>query len=145
MQRSIVLSWIRLPNLSPLVRGQRPHWLSPDVILFLFLPALVFEGSLKLQVRDLWHDAASLLLLANLGVLVAACVTGYLVYWATHLPLLIAFLFGAIISATWLDSTRDDEQRHGRARLGACCKKLNRQDSVGERETTAHPDEKESL
>lgn len=96
----LMLSWIRLPHLSPLLPGQRPDWLTPDVILFLFLPALVFEGSLKLQVLDLRHDAASLLLLANLGVLVAACVTGYVVHWVSGLPLLIALLFGAIISAT---------------------------------------------
>ena len=75
-----MLSWIRLPHLSPLVPGQEPDWLTPDVILFLFLPALVFEGSLKLQLRELQHDSESLLLLANLGVLVAAFVAGYWVH-----------------------------------------------------------------
>jgi len=96
----LMLSWLRLPHLSPLVPGQRPDWLTPDVILFLFLPALVFEGSLKLQLRELQRDSASLLLLANLGVLVAACVVGYLVHWSTGLPMSVALLFGAIISAT---------------------------------------------
>jgi CPA1 family monovalent cation:H+ antiporter len=93
----LMLSWLRLPHLSPLLPGQRPDWLIPDVILFLFLPALVFEGSLKLQVRELQRDSASLLLLANLGVLVAAFITGYLVHWATGLPVSIALLFGAIV------------------------------------------------
>jgi CPA1 family monovalent cation:H+ antiporter len=60
----------------------------------------VFEGSLKLQVRELQRDSASLLILANLGVLVAAFVTGYLVHWSTGLPVSIALLFGAIVSAT---------------------------------------------
>ena len=96
----LMLSWLRLPHLSPLVPGQRPDWLTPDVILFLFLPALVFEGSLKLQLRELQRDSASLLLLANLGVLVAAFVVGYLVHWSTGLPVSAALLFGAIISAT---------------------------------------------
>ena len=96
----LLLSWLRLPHLSPLLSGQRPDWLTPDVILFLFLPALVFEGSLKLQLRELQHDSASLLLLANLGVLVAAFVAGYLVNWSTGLPVGVALLFGAIISAT---------------------------------------------
>jgi hypothetical protein len=36
-----------LPFLSPLQPDQRPHWLTPDVILILFLPALVFEGSAR--------------------------------------------------------------------------------------------------
>ena len=86
--------------LSPLQAGHRPDWLTPDMILILFLPALVFEGSVKLDVRDLIRDSVPLLLLANAGVLLAALVTGFLVHWLIGLPLLIALLFGSIISAT---------------------------------------------
>ena len=50
--------------------------------------------------RDLLRNSAPLLLLANLGVLLAALVTGYLVHWTTGLPVETALLFGAIISAT---------------------------------------------
>jgi CPA1 family monovalent cation:H+ antiporter len=96
----LLLSLLHLPFLSPLQPDQRPHWLTPDVILILFLPALVFEGSVKIQVRDLLRDWAPLLVLANVGVLLATLVTGYLVHWAIGLPILIALLFGAIISAT---------------------------------------------
>jgi CPA1 family monovalent cation:H+ antiporter len=96
----LMLSAPRMPRLSPLDPGQRPDWLTPDVILIVFLPALVFEGSVKLNVRDLLRNSAPLLLLANLGVLLAALVTGYLVHWTTGLPVEIALLFGAIISAT---------------------------------------------
>ena len=74
--------------------------MNPDVILILFLPALVFEGSVKLNVRELMRNSAPLLLLAILGVLLAAIVTGYLAHWTTGLPTNIALLFGAIISAT---------------------------------------------
>ncbi len=95
-----MLSALRLPRLSPLSPGQRPDWLTPDVILIIFLPALVFEGGVKLNVRDLLRNSSPLLLLANLGVLLAALVTGYLVHWTTGLPVQIALLFGAIISAT---------------------------------------------
>jgi len=96
----LLLSLLRLPFLSPLEPSQRPNWLTPDVILILFLPALVFEGSVKLDVRDLLRDAAPLLVLANVGVFLATLVTGYLVHWVIGLPILIALLFGAIISAT---------------------------------------------
>jgi len=96
----LLLSLIRLPHLSPLQPSQRPNWLTPDVILILFLPALVFEGSLKIDGRNLIRDWAPLLLLANAGVLLATLVTGSLVYWAIGLPILTALLFGAIISAT---------------------------------------------
>jgi monovalent cation:H+ antiporter, CPA1 family len=96
----LMLSFLRLPQLSPLDPTQRPDWLTPDVILILFLPALVFEGSLKLNVRDLLRDSIPLLLLANVGVLLAAAVTGYVVHWVTGMPVLISLLFGAIVSAT---------------------------------------------
>jgi CPA1 family monovalent cation:H+ antiporter len=96
----LLLSLLHLPFLSPLQPTQRPNWLTPDVILILFLPALVFEGSIKIDVRDLLRDSAPLLILANVGVLMATLVTGYLVHWAMGLPILIALLFGAIVSAT---------------------------------------------
>jgi CPA1 family monovalent cation:H+ antiporter len=96
----LLLSVLYLPFLSPLEPNQRPNWLTPDVILILFLPALVFEGSVKLNLRDLLRDAAPLLILANIGVLLATVVTGYLVHGALGLPILIALLFGTIISAT---------------------------------------------
>ena len=96
----LILSALRLPHLSPLDLGQRPDWFTPDVILIVFLPALVFEGGVKLNVRDLLRNSVPLLLLANLGVLLAALVTGYLVHWTTGLPVETALLFGAIISAT---------------------------------------------
>jgi CPA1 family monovalent cation:H+ antiporter len=96
----LLISLLRLPHVSPLEPSQRPDWLTPDVILILFLPALVFEGSVKLNARDLARDSIPLLLLANLGVLMAAVVTGYLVHWTVGAPVLIAILFGTIISAT---------------------------------------------
>jgi CPA1 family monovalent cation:H+ antiporter len=86
--------------LSPLQPGHRPDWLTPDVILIMFLPALVFEGSVKLDVRELLRNFVPLLLLANAGVLIAAFVTGYLVHWLLGLPVFTALLFGSIISAT---------------------------------------------
>ena len=96
----VLLSLLSLSEISPLQPGNRPHWLTPEVILILFLPALVFEGSVKLNVRALVRDSVPLLLLAIFGVLLAAAVTGYLVHWGTGLPLLTALLFGSIISAT---------------------------------------------
>jgi monovalent cation:H+ antiporter, CPA1 family len=96
----LLLGIIHIPILSPLQPGHRPDWLTPDVILILFLPALVFEGSVKLDLRELLRNSVPLLLLANAGVVLAALVTGYLVHWWIGLPVLIALLFGCIISAT---------------------------------------------
>ena len=96
----LLLGALRLPVLSPLQAGHRPDWLTPDVILIVFLPALVFEASVKIDVRSLIREFVPLFLLATLGVLMATLVTGYLVHWATGLPVLMALLFGSIISAT---------------------------------------------
>lgn len=96
----LLLGTVRLPLPSPLQAGHRPDWLTPDVILILFLPALVFEGSAKLDMRELLRNSIPLLLLANVGVLVATFVTGYIVHSMIGLPLIIALLFGSIISAT---------------------------------------------
>jgi monovalent cation:H+ antiporter, CPA1 family len=96
----LLLGAIHIPILSPLQPGHRPDWLTPDVILILFLPALVFEGSVKLDVRELLRNSLPLLLLANAGVLLAAMVTGFTVHWLIGMPVLVALLFGSVISAT---------------------------------------------
>jgi len=96
----VLLSALHLPILSPLQAGNRPNWLTPDVILIVFLPTLVFEGSIKIDMRHLVKDFAPLLLLANVSVLIATSVTGGLIHGAVGLPLVVALLFESIISAT---------------------------------------------
>ena len=96
----LLLGALRLPVLSPLQAGHRSDWLTPDVILIVFLPALVFEASVKIDVRSLIREFVPLFLLVTFGVLMASVATGYLVHWATGLPVLMALLFGSIISAT---------------------------------------------
>lgn len=80
--------------------AQRSNWLSPNVILIFFLPALLFEGSLKINLSQLLRNLLPISTLATVGVIVATGLTGYLVHWGIGLPLLVALLFGAIISAT---------------------------------------------
>lgn len=89
-----------LPILESLTQGQRPDWLTPNIILTLFLPPLLFEGSIKIQIRHLRDNMVPILLLANVGVLAATLTTGFAVHWAFGLPIMIALLFGSIISAT---------------------------------------------
>ena len=96
----LVISSLHFVALAPLRPLLRPHWLTPDVILILFLPALVFEGSLKLNLPDLMRDWVPLLLLANVGVVLATLVTGYFVHWSVGIPLMVALIFGSVISAT---------------------------------------------
>jgi Na+:H+ antiporter len=96
----LALGTLRLPIVQSIFQAHRPDWLTPDVILILFLPALLFEGSLKINLRQLTENLVPIVVLATLGVLAATLVAGYLVFWLVGLPLLVALLFGAIISAT---------------------------------------------
>jgi monovalent cation:H+ antiporter, CPA1 family len=96
----LLLSVVHLSALAPLHQGNRPDWLTPDVILTLFLPALLFEGSLKIDLRHITTDIVPLLLLATLGVLIATFVTGFVIYYAVGMSLIVALVFGSMVSAT---------------------------------------------
>ena len=96
----LALGSLRLPILESIYQAHRPDWLTPEVILIFFLPTLLFEGSLKINLRQLIDNLFPILVLATLGVVIATLIAGFLVYWLVGLPLLMALLFGAIISAT---------------------------------------------
>lgn len=80
--------------------GDQPNWLTPGVILVLFLPPLLFEASINLPFRELRANLTPILLLASVGVLAATVISGYAVHWVFGVPVIIALVFGAIISAT---------------------------------------------
>ena len=90
----------RLPISNVLGKGQSSEFLTPDVILILFLPALLFESGININVRQLRENLAPILLLAVVGVLVATVITGFALHWVVGLTLLPALVFGALISAT---------------------------------------------
>jgi CPA1 family monovalent cation:H+ antiporter len=95
----LALGSVPLPIVENLIR-QRPHWLTPDVTLVVFLPPLLFEGSLKIQVRHLRESLTPILALATLGVVVTTVATGLAVDASIGIPLLVALVFGAIVAAT---------------------------------------------
>ncbi|MCP5161059.1 MAG: cation:proton antiporter [Hahellaceae bacterium] len=74
--------------------------ITSEAVFFVFLPALVFEAALSIDVRRLLSDISPILMLAILGLLVSTVMVGYAVHWATPLPLLVCLLIGAICSAT---------------------------------------------
>ncbi len=74
--------------------------LSPGLILYVFLPALVFESAFNLDVRLLRRNLLPVLVLAVPGLLLSTALIGVLVSWATPIPLPAALLLGSILSAT---------------------------------------------
>jgi CPA1 family monovalent cation:H+ antiporter len=74
--------------------------LSPEIILFIFLPTLIFESAFNLDARLLSQNMTPVLTLAIPGLLLSTAIVGGLLTLVTPLPLGSALLFGALISAT---------------------------------------------
>ncbi len=74
--------------------------LSPEIILFVFLPTLIFESAFNLDSRLLSRNLRPVLTLAAPGLLLSTGLVGGLMAWLTPLELGPAVIFGALISAT---------------------------------------------
>lgn len=81
--------------------------LTPELLLLLFLPPLLFEAAFHLHVTEFRKNLVHILFLAGPGVLVAVCCTAALAYAGINLTGLepefgwaAAFLFASVISAT---------------------------------------------
>jgi CPA1 family monovalent cation:H+ antiporter len=74
--------------------------MTPDLILLVCLPALLFEASWNIHLDELkasWKPVAAF---ATFGVLISMVVVGLILHYFVSVPLGPAFLLGAIISAT---------------------------------------------
>jgi CPA1 family monovalent cation:H+ antiporter len=71
-----------------------------EAFLYIFLPPLLFEMALKLDLRRLMDEIAPVLLLAVVAVIVTALVVGAALWQATGAALLSALLLGAVIATT---------------------------------------------
>lgn len=81
--------------------GALPHLqLSPNAVLFLFLPALLFEGSWSVHTEALLADWLAVLLLALPGLLLSLAALTLILHIGAGLPVLVALLLGAIVSPT---------------------------------------------
>jgi CPA1 family monovalent cation:H+ antiporter len=74
--------------------------LTADAFLVIFLPALLFETSINVDVRRLVDDIAPILLLAVVGVLVSTFVVGAALWPMSGVGLLACLLLGAILATT---------------------------------------------
>jgi len=73
---------------------------SPNLILALLVPPLIFEAAFHLNFNDLRYNLAPILVLAVPGVILTTLIVGGIVAWGTGLVLPIALVFGALVSAT---------------------------------------------
>ncbi len=79
--------------------------LTPELLFYVFLPTLLFEAGYNIKINKLLKSFRSIFSLAILGLLISTLVigfglTGILALFGIEIPLIVALLFGAIISAT---------------------------------------------
>ncbi|CCW36309.1 sodium/proton antiporter, CPA1 family (TC 2.A.36) [Chthonomonas calidirosea] len=74
--------------------------LDAHVLLTLFLPPLLFKTALLLNYQDLKKNALPIVIYTLGACLFSALVVTIGVAWALAIPLKVAFVFGALISAT---------------------------------------------
>ena len=74
--------------------------MTPELVLLVILPGLVFEAAYRLRLDELRRWFSGLLLLAVPGVLVSAGIVALVLHQATGLRADLAFIVGAMVSAT---------------------------------------------
>lgn len=74
--------------------------LTPELILALFVPPLVFEAAFHLNLNVLRRNLTSILIMAVPGVLLTTIIVGGIVSYGTSLSFPLALVFGALIAAT---------------------------------------------
>lgn len=90
--------------------GQAVQWagnIDPHLILYLFLPTLIFEAAYALHIHTFKKSLVNAVILAVPGIMVAIVITAFALLLIKSMgiglnewTILLAFLFGAIISAT---------------------------------------------
>ncbi len=71
-----------------------------QAFLLIFLPILVFQGALAIDVRRLAHESATVLLLAVVAVVVSTATIGLALFPFAHMKLEVCLLLGAIVATT---------------------------------------------
>ncbi|MEM1289799.1 MAG: cation:proton antiporter, partial [Pseudomonadota bacterium] len=74
--------------------------ITSNVFLYLFLPTLLFQATLGMNIRRMMDDVVPILVMAIVAVFVATFTIGYALSFVSALPLAACLLLGAIISTT---------------------------------------------
>ncbi|HLZ70301.1 MAG TPA: cation:proton antiporter [Dehalococcoidia bacterium] len=109
MASALLVQYVRVPytvvlvvlGLALGVADVKPGFaLDRDLILHVFLPLLLFEAALLVDLRLLRDALTPIAVLAVPGVIVSTLIIGLLLWRLTGLNLALAALFGAMVSAT---------------------------------------------
>lgn len=95
-----VLALLPGPIISDFIRELRQLDVSADILLWVFLPILLFDTATKLDGRELLDDLGPILILAVLAVLMTTVAAGAAVWAVSTVPLTACLLVAAIIATT---------------------------------------------
>ena len=83
-----------------LIPGLGLPGIGPDLILLAFVPGLIFEASLSLDLDEMWRRVVPISLLATFGVFLTVLLIGALAHFGLGLAWADGFLLGSIVAAT---------------------------------------------
>jgi CPA1 family monovalent cation:H+ antiporter len=95
---SLILVVLGLIAASIVPRGE--FNVTPEVVLLVLVPGLVFEAALRIEVDELRRTFGGITLLAVPGVVITAAVTAAILNLATGLEFDLGFVVGAMVAAT---------------------------------------------
>lgn len=106
---AVVVKWIRLPYAISLVlvglligvfHLLPPVTMTPELILVIFLPAILFEASWNFDLKALKESFRSIFIFATLGVVLSSVIIALVLHQAIGMSIGTALMFGAMVSAT---------------------------------------------
>ncbi len=97
---ALVVVGLVIGALASAFRVSKDLAVSPELVLLVLLPGLVFEAAYRLRLTELRRWFSVLALLAVPGVLISAGVVALIVHLGTGLPVPLAIIVGAMVSAT---------------------------------------------
>lgn len=86
--------------LNPVAEAILGFPINSNVFLYVFLPTLIFQATLGMNLQRMLDDWVPILVMAVVAVLVATISVGYALSAFSTLPLLACLLLGAIVSTT---------------------------------------------
>jgi len=84
----------------PVMQPLTHFHLTPDLVLFILLPTLIFESGLNLNARQLVKDIGPVMALAVPALLFSTFFIGIGMWYLLSMDIFVALVFGALISAT---------------------------------------------
>ncbi|MFC0198995.1 cation:proton antiporter [Paracoccus rhizosphaerae] len=87
-------------TLNPIAESVLSLPIRSSVFMYVFLPTLIFQATLEMNIRRMLDDWVPILTLAVVAVVVATLTIGFALSWISGLPLMVCLLIGSIVSTT---------------------------------------------